>query len=374
MKITTSSSKKALLLILAMATISIGKVFAQTQTAHSSILRSDVHYSSSSVLAKDIKAGKLKLSGNVTELFWINRQLDRWNAALVENQVLKIGDTEYFQLRSRFTNLQDARDYIADILSNHCKDFDATFKKGECKIGRAELGRTNAITVDFERDARDGERLTMLVPSSFTEVSKSDGDLPLIDSFSLYCLNDVEMVKAKKPAPKQPVEEKKVTSSLVSIGYEVTYNPIVDKGTFATTTAGNNTYNTYNTVNTPPPPPVDKHPNRGIFISAGVGLVTTVVAFLLNRRMQQSYPQPVGYSPQVYTYQAPNNPVITNPAPIQGNTGNVYNPPPIQGNTGSNVWYDPIQGSSNGVVGYNPIQGGTTLQQYYDPVQGLIWK
>lgn len=333
-----------------------GKVFAQK--SYTSILRSDIHYYSSSALAKDIKAGKLKLSSNVNELFWINRVLDRWNIALRDGQVFKKGDTEIFQLSSGFTNLQDARNYIADILSNHCKDFDATFKKGEYKIGRAEEGRMNAITVDLERDARAGEKITMLVPSSFgNEVSKSDGDYPLIDTFSLYCLNDIEKVKFKKPDPAQPLVavKQQETVSVLSPSYEMTYRPMLD--------SYGSTYNTYNTVNNPPAPPVDKHPNRAIWIGVGANVLTTMVNFAMNlfmmRRLQR---QTMPYqAPQIYPYQ------------YQQVQTPVANPGSIQGNTGS-VDYTPIQGSTTGTVLYTPIQGGTTLQQIYDPVQGWIWK
>lgn len=390
MRYIKSSSKKVLLIIAFMATALVGKVSAQK--SYTSILRSDVHYYSSSTLAKDIKAGKLKLSNNVTELFWINRTLDRWNAALIEGDVRKPGDTEIFQLSSSFTDLQDARDYIADILSNHCRDFDATFKKGEMRIGRAEEGRINAITVDLERDARAGEKITMLVPSSFTgKVSKSDGNYPLIDGFSLYCLNDTEKVKVKKSSPVQPiVKVKEDKPSILSPGNEVTYKGITDNTTATTTTTGTgNTYNTYNTVNTPPPPPVDKHPNRGIWAGIGVGVLGTAINFAMNlfmmRQMQRQTVPTITPPAPIYVYQAPpvtptstGTPIQGNTGtvdytPIQGNTGNVgYNP--IQGATGNTVNYNPVQGVTNGVVAYDPVQGATGQKWVYDPIQGWVFK
>jgi hypothetical protein len=387
-----SSSKKVLLIIAFMATALVGKVFAQTQKSYTSILRSDVHYYSSSTLAKDIKAGKLKLSNNVTELFWINRTLDRWNAALIDGDVRKPGDTEIFQLSSSFTDLQDARDYIADILSNHCRDFDATFKKGECRIGRAEEGRMNTITVDLDRDARAGEKITMLVPSSFTgKVSKSDGNYPLIDGFSLYCLNDTEKVKVKKSDPVQSiVKVKEDKPSILSPGNEVTYKGIADNTTATTTTTGTgNTYNTYNTVNTPPPPPVDKHPNRGIWAGIGVGVLGTAINFAMNlfmmKQMQRQTVPTITPPAPIYVYQAPpvtptstGTPIQGNTGtvdytPIQGNTGNVgYNP--IQGATGNTVNYNPVQGVTNGVVAYDPVQGATGQKWVYDPIQGWVFR
>lgn len=372
----TSSSKKALLLILAMATISIGKVFAQN-SEHSPFFKK--RYSTTLEVANDLAKGKLALVNNMDTLRFINLQLKNWNNQLAARGIQK-DDGSTFQLESNFTSMRQARPYFCKILRNYCAEVQLVWKRGEFLVSRVNK-KTGEIS-SLIRANYDGELVATLRTATFdNEISDADGDIgkPDIYGFSLACGNELTPVKkAEKVEKVEKVAEKVIhkeekRASIVSVGYEVTYDPIIDKGTFATTTAGNNTYNVYNTVNNPPPPPappVNKHPNRGIFITAAIGIITAIVTFFLNRRLQQSY-QPVMYSPQVYPYQAPNAPVVTYP-PIEGNTGtNVYNPP-IQGNTGNTVGYNPVQGVTNGTVGYNPIEGGTTKKWVYDSIQGWV--
>lgn len=390
MKILDSFLKKALILLVAIASTILGsKVFAQ-KANHSAFFTK--HYTKTSDLANDIEQGKKYLVHNVAELQFINLQLDNWNTQLAVNRVLN-NEGNIFQLKEKFTSVTEAKTYFIDILRNHCVDNQLTWNNGDYLLARVNKSN-GVVTDDWLRANNPNEVVAELVPNSFDEVSSSDGDYATIPGFSLYCGNRMAPKKTiepkAEPAPRIVYKEREKDVLVRNPNNSEWGDPPKTKTTTTSTTSsgGNVTYNTYNTsttnVENPAPIIVKNNQNGQMLLMAGMMVVGQVMGTMLNIwSMKQQYKmmpqQAINYSPVYYLPQSipVNNPGLT---PIQGfATGNDWAANPIQGNTGGNTWANPIQGGTNYTPTanvYDPIQGNTqftvTNNLVYDPIQGWV--
>lgn len=375
--------KKALCMaIIAIVAMAGNNAFGQTATVRYSAIFAD-HYYSSNDLANDLEAGKLKMSESVTELFFINFQLQTWNEELIRVGAVRENGTQY-QLESEFENIGEARKYFAKVLRNHCADQDAVWISGDYRLARAKVDSIDVVETDYLRGPKPGEKIVKLDPNSIPEVSQADGRFELIDGFSLYCGNAMFKTKQKPAGQPAPAENLRVVRS-----YDTVYqNRVV---TFVNTTSQNNivryepipnpydyqfgspygavgggptsiTYNVSNNGNTTNPAPVVMKNNNGAVVAA-VLLQTGLTAFAIWQAGRWQQYQPA-------QYYAVNNSSWSQYAgsPIQPPA---Y--PPIQGNAFGGVGFNPIQGNA-GNVGYNPLpnvydnRGG-----FANPIQGTVW-
>lgn len=407
MKKTIKSFEKALLAItMVVMSVAGNKAFADEPVTvrHSPIFES--HYYSSNELANDIESGKLKMSESVTELFFINFQLQSWNEELVRIGAMRENGNQ-FQLESEFESLANARKYFAKVLKNYCTDKDAVWLDGEYKLARAQVGQKNAVTLDWVRGPKPGEKITKLDPNSIPEVSQADGKFDLIDGFSLYCGNS--MFKVAKKQNSQPIVRQGQTDTIynttVFVNRVVNQTQTVQSSSFvnygsttpsfgtgttsyvgqpSTTTAydnGNNysqthdngnTYVTYNVHDNGNSTPVVMKQNNGPIVAAMVmnGLLTAYAIWQQGRWQQMQPSQYYSLNNSYYNYNGlggglpsfqPTGQGVQGFAtqgstgfPIQGNTGFATFGSPVQGNTG-------FAGNMNGWVG-NGVEGFATFR------------
>lgn len=387
--------KKALFLLVTVVISGLGpKVFAKD--AYSAFFAK--HYTKTADLANDIEQGKTYLVYNVTELQFINSQLDNWNTQLLVHKVLNTNG-KIFQLQKNFTSIVDAKKYFLNILRNHSLDNQLIWSEGDYLLARVNK-TTGQFSDDWLRSNNPGEVVVELVPNSFDEVSSSDGEYATIPGFSLYCGNRMTPKKIVEPKtePERIVYKEREKEVLVPNPNNSDWGdpPKTTTTTTSTTSSGGNVTNNYiNTSTTnienpsaPAPVIVKNNQNGQMLLMAGMMVVGQVMGTMLNIwSMKQQYKmmpqQAINYSPVYYLPQSipVNNPGFT---PIQGfATGNDWAANPIQGNTGGNTWANPIQGGINytpnytpTVNVYDPIQGNTQFTSatnlVYDPVQGWV--
>lgn len=369
-KVHKTLEKALIMAVIAIVSIS-GKAFGQETIRHSPIFAE--HYNSTNTLANDIENGKLKMSESVTELFFINYQLQSWNDELIRVGAKHENGSDY-QLESEFEDLAQARKYFAKVLRNYCTDQDAVWTAGDYKLARAQVGKKDVVTLDWVRGPKPGEKITKLDPNTIPEISQSDGKFDLIDGFSLYCGNS--MVKVKQTTPKPANRETRfvrvdtvyenliVVLNRTNVSRNTTYyEPIPNPYDYQVSsmaggvTPTNITYNVSNNGNTTNPAPiVMKNNNGAVVASVLIGTAMTAFAVWQGNRWQQLQPAqyyPVGSSWNQYV--GWQNPIPTYPT--------------VQGFAGQTVQYNPIQGNafSGGNVQYNPIPN------MYNSIQGSVW-
>lgn len=401
--------RMAIVMIVSMA--GSKNVTAQQATVRYSPIFAE-HYSSSNTLASDMENGKLKMSESVTELFFINYQLQSWNEELVRVGAKRENGSQY-QLESEFESITEARKYFAKVLRNYCTDQDAVWASGDYKLARAEVGKTDAVTTDWVRGPKPGEKITKLDPNTIPEISQADGKFDLIDGFSLYCGNSmVKVEKVKSPAPAIVTNPGKkvivndtvvhntiiVSNNQVQTGTSVwgyAQNPLLAPQQPANygyqQPSGGNTTITYNVHDNGNTTPVVMKQSNGPVVAAMVmnGLLTAYAIWQAGRWQQY---QPNQYytvnNSSWYQYQGWQNPMPSF-GPIQGTaTGNPLLAGPIQGNTlGGGMLGNPIQGGAYGGSFGSPLQGfanggflGSPLQGNTggnpllgNPIQGSVW-
>lgn len=189
-------SKKALFIV-----TTIVLTIASKGSDYEPFFKSNYHWTSTTKLANDLETGRVKFSSKVTELQFINLQIQNWNLRMKEFGVVDTANKQY-QLPV-FSNTGDARSFFVKLLYNNSLDDKSAWEKGYYKIGRVEKNTGHFLT-DWERPSYPGEVVASLNPNTLPGVNKSDGDYPDIPGFSLWCGNNL-VVK------KDPVKEKPVT-------------------------------------------------------------------------------------------------------------------------------------------------------------------